>query len=113
MLRIIARPSAACEEDVTDRLELHIRPDQSGRPDASAWAARSAAWPAQLNSRQGDLVHDAAAGWVLRLGEAGAPLDDMPTHAIAFPAGMLRPGAMLGLRAPDGGESAWMVVAVE
>lgn len=112
MLRIIARPSAACGEDVTDRLELHVVPDPSGRPDASAWAARDAAWAARLNDRQGDLVHDAA-GWLLRLAEAGALLDDMPAHAISFPDGTLRPGAVLGLRAPDGVETAWMVVAVE
>ena len=108
MLRIIARPAAAQD----DALELHLLPDASGRPDASAWAARDAAWPARLNGQQGDLVHDAA-GWLLRLGEPGAPLDDMPTHAVTFPDGILRPGAVIGLRAPDGTETAWMVVAVE
>jgi len=112
MLRIIARPSAACEEDVTDRLELRIVPDAGGRPDPSAWAARQAGWAARLNGREGDLVHDAA-GWLLRLAEPGAALDDMPAHAVTFPEGILRPGAVLGLRAPDGAETAWMVVAVE
>ncbi len=112
MLRIIARPPAACEEEVTDRLELDILPDPSGRPDPSAWATREAAWPARLNDAEGDLVHDAA-GWLLRLAEPGAALDDTPAHLVNFPDGSLRPGAVLGLRAPDGTETAWMVVAVE
>lgn len=108
MLRIIAHCSPAKD----DRLELRVVLDAGGRPDASAWASREAAWPARMNERQGDLVHDKA-GWLLRLAEADAPLDDMPAYAVTFPDGMLRPGAVIGLRAPDGKESAWMVVAVE
>lgn len=98
------------------RIEFDVALDPHGAPDAQAWLADPAPWPARrirpgAPPETGDVAHDED-GWQLRFfGDPGRE-GDPPAHRICHIQGGLRPGEVLTLRAPDGTEAAWRVVDV-
>ncbi|NKC32588.1 hypothetical protein [Falsiroseomonas selenitidurans] len=99
-----------------NRIRFRMALDAQGAPDEAAWLADPDPWPAQREApgappAEGDVAHDEE-GWSLRFAQGGLPLADAPPHRILGGAGWLRPGEVVTIRGPEGGEVAWRVVAV-
>jgi hypothetical protein len=98
------------------RIAFDVALDPQGHPDVQAWLDDPAPWPAERQYpdgvlEPGDVAHDED-GWQLRFFAPGTKDPDSPTHRICHLSGGLRPGEVLTLRAPDGGEASWRVVGV-
>ncbi|MCS6892256.1 MAG: hypothetical protein RMK64_07035 [Rhodovarius sp.] len=96
-------------------LALALVTDSAGEPDLAAWRARDAGWPARISEacgsiREGELLHDPVAGWHLQLAGPGEAAEDSPRQNILFPAGPLRPGALLRTIGPEGEETSWRIL---
>ncbi len=109
-----AVPGGQPESDAP-RIVFAIALDAQGQPDADAWQADPSPWPARLERAgaapvQGDVAHDEG-GWSLRFFASDAAAAEAPLHRLLNIA-PLRPGEVLTLRAPNGGEEAWRVVGV-
>lgn len=98
-------------------IEFAAALDPQGMPDEDAWLEDPAPWPAARRApaappQTGDVAHDED-GWQLRFYEGPPDAPDVPVHRLCHLNGGLRPGEVITLRHPDGGESAWRVVGVE
>jgi hypothetical protein len=107
---------AAPEHAEAHRMEFAASLDPQGCPDAEAWRADPAPWPARRiypdgRALDGDVQHDPDHGWSLRFFGAGREAPDVAPLPLVH-AGPIRPGEVLTLREPEGGESAWRVVEV-
>ena len=98
------------------RIDFAVALDAQGAPDVQAWLDDPAPWPA-VRVREGsppqvgDVAHDED-GWQLRFSPREGPDPDAPAHRLVHAEGGLRPGVVLTLVAPDGGETSWRVVGV-
>lgn len=97
-------------------IEFAIALDGQGAPDVQAWLDDPAIWPATRRldggaPEPGDVAHDEE-GWQLRFFTGDGPDPDVPPHRMLHVEAGLRPGAVLTLVAPDGGETSWRVVGV-
>ncbi len=107
-------PGAAPGEDPA-RIVFSIAIDGQGQPDAGAWLADPAPWPARYEApgrppMGGDVTHDED-GWSLRFFADATAAPDAPMHRILH-LGMPRPGEVLTIREPSGAEAAWRVVGI-
>ena len=103
--------------DVGHRIVFAMALDAHGAPDEQAWLDDPDPWPARLEvpeaqPAQGDVAHDEE-GWSLRFPGDGVSLPEAPMHRIRGGGGWLRPGEVVTIRAPDGAEAAWRIVAVD
>ncbi|MBX9593660.1 MAG: hypothetical protein K2X46_04800 [Roseomonas sp.] len=101
--------------DEPARIVFAIALDGQGQPDAGAWLADPAPWPARYEAAgkppmAGDVTHDED-GWSLRFFTDAAAAPDAPMHRILH-LGMPRPGEVLTIREPNGAEAAWRVVGI-
>ena len=101
------------------RIVFAMALDAQGQPDAAAWLADPATWPARWEGAKGgaggttlagDVTHDED-GWSLRFFSDAAAGPDAPMHRI-LNLGAPRPGDVLTIRAPEGREEAWRVVGI-
>jgi hypothetical protein len=97
------------------RIVFSLALDSQRHPDVAAWLADPHPWPARYEAPNqaplaGDVAHDED-GWSLRFYADAAAAPDAPVHRLLNP-GQLRPGEVLTIRAPGGGEAAWRVVGV-
>jgi hypothetical protein len=97
-------------------IEFAAALDAGDMPDVQAWLDDPAPWPASRRisgapPQPGDVAHDEE-GWQLRFFVAGPDDPDVPVHRLCNLNGGLRPGEVLTVKHPDGGESAWRVVGV-
>ncbi|MGK7867098.1 hypothetical protein [Falsiroseomonas sp. E2-1-a20] len=107
---------AAPEDQGAHRITFGMALDAHGVPDAEAWLADPAPWPARREAEAGALLHGDVAhdeeGWSLRFWPEGTPAAEAPLARILGGPGWLRPGEVVTIREPDGAEAAWRVVAV-
>jgi hypothetical protein len=101
--------------DAPARIVFSIALDGQGQPDAGAWLADPAPWPARHEPpgrppMGGDVTHDED-GWSLRFFAEATAAPDAPMHRILH-LGMPRPGEVLTIREPGGAEAAWRVVGI-
>jgi hypothetical protein len=97
------------------RYEFTAVLDAQGQLDVEAWHQDPQPWPARrfrpdAPTREGDVQHDAETGWSLRFDstEAGRELSEP-----LLPAGPLRPGDYVTLRAEAGRDYSYRVVGVD
>lgn len=91
-------------------LDARGNPDGGAWPPATPWLARREA-PGQPDLR-GEVLHDED-GWALRFPAPGTPSGEAPLHRLLGGPGWWRPGGLVTIRAPDGGEVAWRVVGLD
>ncbi|NGM23208.1 hypothetical protein G3576_24560 [Roseomonas stagni] len=97
------------------RIVFSVALDGQGQPDAAAWLADPAAWPARYEApgkppMAGDVTHDED-GWSLRFFADATAAPDVPMHRILH-LGQPRPGEVLTIREPSGADAAWRVVGI-
>lgn len=99
------------------RYVLALALDGDARPDAAAWIADAAPWPA-LRIRPGeadiagDVQYDEDGGWSLRFFGEADDRSDAPTTGLYVHEG-LRPGAYVTVNEPKGDARTFRVVGVE
>ncbi len=98
------------------RYEVELALDPLGRPDAAAWQADPAPWPARrfrpgAPQRSGEVRFDADTGWSLRFPPTGPEEAGELTEPL-LNATSLRPGEHVTLRGGDGADFAYRVVSV-
>ena len=100
----------------SQRIVFTVVLDAQGQPDAAAWQADPAVWPARFERpdrppRLGDLQHDGTGWWLAFATGDGKDPEAAPWRLMNHGGGF-RPGEVVSLRAPDGAEAAWRIVGV-
>jgi hypothetical protein len=99
------------------RYELQLTLDAQGYPDADAWLADKATWPARRfwpgeGLMDGDVIYDPDSGWAMRFFRRDDSPVDAPIHAVLRRTGPFRPGENVTIAELNGREYAWRIVGV-
>ncbi len=111
---VLARGPGCPGGDTEDRIELQVRLNAVGQLDRAAWMAEPGGWtaarsrPGQGEQRGEIVLVDGSDGfWAARRSRS----EDEPLWVLD--SDVLRPGELAGVRAPDGTDLVFRVVAVE
>lgn len=117
VMLILANGPGFPEGSTEHRHEITLTLDSTDLPDAAAWAADPADWPASRvwpgePDMRGDVQFDADGGWSLRFFGRPGDAADAPNAALLIGPAPVRPGQHVTIREPNGVEYVWRVVNV-